>query len=118
MNLMALLAQAGIVRSWADYAPALKRMADWFQRFGTDAGAMHVSVAGELAGRSVTRHWDLVATHGDGPYVPTLAAAALVRRLATGIPVEPGALPCLGLLALSDFELEAAALKITMRSHA
>ena len=118
MNMMALLAQAGIVRRWADYAPALKRMADWFQRFGTDAGAMHVSVAGELAGRSVTRHWDLVATHGDGPYVPTLAAAALVRRLATGIPVEPGALPCLGLLALSDFELEAAALNITMRSHA
>jgi hypothetical protein len=116
MNLMALLAQRGLVRNWADYAPLLKRVADWFRHLGSDAGAMHVRVTGTGAdGASYTRTWSLVATHGDGPFVPTLAAAALVRRLAAGQAYPPGARPCLGLLSLEDFECEAAGLAITMK---
>jgi len=66
----------------------------------------------------VSRSWSLVAAAGDGPFVPTLAAAALVRRLAGGEPFQPGASPCLGLLCLEDFEREAAGLNITMKSAA
>ena len=117
MNLMALLAQRGLVRDWASYAPLLKRMADWFRHWGTDAGAMHVRVRGLLPnGEPTSRGWTLLATHGDGPYVPTLAAAALVRRLAASMPAPAGARPCLGLLSLEDFAREAAALRITMKA--
>ena len=116
MNLMALLAHRGLVRNWVHHAPLLKRVADWFRHFGSDAGAMHVRVTGvNPAGSTVTRHWSLVASAGDGPFVPTLAAAALVRRLAAGERFQPGACPCLGLLSLDDFEREAVGLNITMK---
>ena len=53
----------------------------------------------------MTRTWQLVATEGHGPYVPTLAAAALVRKLREG-DFAPGAFPCVGLLTLADFARE------------
>jgi hypothetical protein len=116
MNLMALLAKAGLVRDWAVHARRLKRGADWFRNRGSDAGAMHVSVRGrDGSGRAIRRRWTLVATHGDGPWVPTLAAAALVRKLAAGEPPAPGARPCIGLLTLDDFAREAAGLRIGWR---
>lgn len=119
MNLMALLAQRGLVRNWARYAALLKRAADWFRHWGSDAGAMHVRVTGFTTdGAPLSRNWTLVATAGDGPFVPTLAAAALVRRLAAGAPFQPGAAPCMGLLSLDDFEREAAGLQITMKAAA
>lgn len=82
------------------------------------AGAMHVRVTGTgTDGAARTRTWSLVATQGDGPFVPTLAAAALVRRLAAGETYRPGARPCLGLLSLQDFEREAAGLSIAMKDE-
>jgi hypothetical protein len=115
MNFMAMLSQLGVVRNWADHANILKRMADWFRHWGSDAGAMHVAVTGaDDTGGAVTRVWHLVATQGDGPFVPTLAAAALVRKLATGDVPTTGARPCIGLLALNDFLVEAHGLHITM----
>jgi hypothetical protein len=119
MNAMALLAQRGLVGNWAAYAPILKRVADWFRHLGSDAGAMHVRVTGtDREGAARTRSWSLVATSGDGPFVPTLAAAALVRRLAAGVAIAVGARPCLGLLSLDDFAREAAGLAITMKVEA
>ena len=117
MNVMAILAQAGFVRDWATHARLLKRVADWFRRCGSDAGAMHVQVGGNLIpGQPVSRRWTLVAMNGDGPYVPSLAAAALVRKLANGTPGLIGATPCIGLLTLADFQREAAHLHVSMES--
>ncbi|THC42123.1 saccharopine dehydrogenase NADP-binding domain-containing protein [Massilia sp. Mn16-1_5] len=118
MNLMALLSQRGLVGNWADHAVWLKRVADRIRRFGSDTGAMHVHVRGASpAGVTLTRRWSLVAVDDDGPFVPTLAAAALVRRLAAGEMFPSGARPCLGLLSLQDFEREAAGLAITMKAE-
>ncbi|MEJ8855256.1 saccharopine dehydrogenase NADP-binding domain-containing protein [Variovorax robiniae] len=115
MNLMAWLARIGLVRDWSAYASLLKRAADLFKTWGSDAGAMHVSVSGTGSeGTTLQRHWALVATDGDGPYVPTLAASALARKLAAGTLCTTGAVPCMGLLSLEDFEDEAQGLKITM----
>jgi hypothetical protein len=119
MNAMALLARWGLVRDWSLHAAHLKRAADWFKRWGSDAGAMHVQVSGTMAdGRARTRTWHLVATGGDGPYVPTLAAAAWVRRLKQAGPGWGGARPCVGLLSLADFEAETAGLHIRMSEAA
>ena len=62
----------------------------------------------------MARTWHLVATEGDGPHVPTLAAAALVRKFAAGEVPFVGARPCIGLLRLEDFEREAHGLNIRM----
>ena len=115
MNLMAWLARVGLVHDWSAHAGWLTRAADLFRRWGTDAGAMHVDVSGSTPqGQPARRHWHLLATHGDGPYVPTLAASALVRKLAAHSLPATGALPCVGLLTLQDFEREAQGLHITM----
>ena len=107
MNLMASMARLGLVKNWADHAQWLKHAADLFQTWGTDAGAMHVCVSGRTPeGHTVSREWQLIATHGDGPYVPTLAASALVRKIHAGGQAFAGAMPCVGLLALEDFALE------------
>lgn len=116
MNLMAALARRGWVRDWSAHARLLKAVADRVRRFGSDAGAMHVEAQGlDAAGRPARRQWELLATAGDGPSVPTLAAAALARRLAGGDLVQRGALPCLGLLTLDDFAAQAQGLQIVMK---
>ena len=114
MNAMALARRLGIVRDWVAHAPWLKRWSDRFSTLGSDAGAMHVSVRGlDAQGRSARRTWTLLATGGDGPWVPTLAAAALVRKLATGEVPAIGARPCVGELTLDDFVGETNGRQIT-----
>ncbi|MGC3984421.1 MAG: saccharopine dehydrogenase NADP-binding domain-containing protein [Pseudorhodoferax sp.] len=119
MNGMAALARWGWVRDWSRHARALKRMADCFRTLGSDAGAMHVRVTGRSAdGNTQSRLWTLLASDGDGPFVPTLAAAALVRRLQSGNAELTGAKPCIGLLSLDDFARECAGLRIRMGEFA
>ncbi|MEF2250854.1 saccharopine dehydrogenase family protein [Ralstonia solanacearum] len=116
MNLMSALAKAGLVRDWSRHARWLKAVSEWLLPFGTDAGAMHVRIEGRDGGNQArTRLWHLVAARGDGPYVPTLAAAALVRRWLEGTLPQRGALPCIGLLTLADFARETEGLAITMQ---
>ena len=113
MNVLALLTRLGIVKDWSAHARALNWMADRFSDMGSDAGAMHVCLTGKTAqGVGRTRTWQLVATHGDGPFVPTLAAVALIRKLQRGDAGVIGAQPCVGLLSLQDFERESDGLHI------
>lgn len=112
MNLMAWMARKRLVKDWSRHAFILKAAADLFRHWGSDAGAMHVSVWGRnILGAHVTRTWQLVATQGHGPFVPTLAAAAMVRQLLEG-KTAPGASPCVGLLSLADFAPEMEGLAI------
>ena len=114
MNLMAWCTRRGLVRDWSRHAGPLKAVADWLRHAGTDAGAMHVSLRGlDAQGSLVQRRWQLIATDGDGPHVPTLAAAALVDPLRCG-QIAPGARPCLGLLTLDDFQAQCDGLAIRM----
>ena len=100
---MALCTRMGLVRKWSRYAVALKKISDLLQHFGSDAGAMHVEIRGEdRVGAPVLRRWILVARNDDGPAVPTLASTALIRKLARGEIAARGAMPCVGLLTLSD----------------
>ena len=113
-NAMALAARLGFVRDWAVHAAPLKRWSDRFLKMGTNTGAMHVTARGvDADGRPARRTWTLLATAGDGPWVPTLAAAALVRKLAAGQAPAIGARPCLGELTLEDFAREASGREIT-----
>ena len=114
MNAMAAVARLGIVRDWGAHATWLKWWSDRFGTLGTDAGAMHVSVRGlDARGQRARGTWTLLAVAGDGPWVPTLAAAALVRKLATGASPAIGARPCVGELTLDDFARETAGRQIT-----
>lgn len=112
MNALAWLARRGWVRGWERHAAWLKAASDWFRRRGTDAGGMHVAVRGSAGDAEVVRRWELLATHGDGPFVPTLAAAALVARIAAGRAPDAGARACVGLLTPQEILAQARGLSI------
>ena len=92
---LSLLVRAGAVRSLAPAAAATRRIAQVFERMGTDRGGMAVTVLGALPGGGwETRRWLLLVEAGDGPEMPALAARILCGRIADGR-LAPGARPCL-----------------------
>jgi hypothetical protein len=95
----------GWIESLRPAAGALLWIAQKVRRFGSDRGAMLVTATGEdLYGWPVRADWTLDATGNRGPYVPVLAAAALIARAAQGRLGESGARPCSGELDLAKFE--------------
>lgn len=117
LGLLSLLRRLRLLPNLASFAAPLKRASEWFIGFGSDAGAMHVELTGvSLAGTRQRLRWTLLAERGDGPYVPTLAAAALVARLAStprraDAPLT-GATPCIGLLSVDEILAQSAGLPI------
>jgi hypothetical protein len=75
----------------------------------------------DASGAAKELAWHLVARSGHGPYVPAIASVILAKRLAAGRGPEPGpgagAMPCLGLFSLSEFEAEVADLDIACTSE-
>ena len=111
LGLLGWLVRAGALQNLQPLAPWLKRAANVFDRFGSDRGAMHVSLLGTDSVKGpVRRTWTLVAGRGDGPEIPGTAAALLTRKLLGRENDRPlstrGAMPCVGLITLREFEHE------------
>jgi hypothetical protein len=97
----------GLIRSLTPLARPFRWMAGLLEHFGTDRGGMTVEASGtDQNGNPVTASWSLVAEAGDGPFVPTLPALAVLRALADGRIAQPGASACVGILPLADIEAE------------
>lgn len=75
---------------------AMQRATGWM---GGARSAMQV----DLRAPSVARRWTLIADHGCGPEIPTLAAALLAEEILGGR-VAPGARDAGGLLTLAQFD--------------
>lgn len=73
-------------------------------KFGEHRGGMFLRVCGRADGEPVERSWHLLAEGDDGPYIPSMAIEALVRKLRSGTRPDPGARSSAGALALADFE--------------
>lgn len=105
--LAAALRRGGVPLPLERWASPLDRLASMLGPFGGEKAGMLVSVAGEKANGSFERvEWHLTVQASTGPEIPCLAAILLARRLARGGLAEPGALACMGLLQLADFEPE------------
>ena len=102
----------GWLRSLGPLTPLAFRMAVALEGWGTDRGGMVVDIRGSLAdGTRKRRRWTLVACSGDGPQVPAVPAVILAGKLAGGW--RPlGAMPCLGLFDVAEFEQVVAGLDI------
>jgi NAD(P)-dependent dehydrogenase (short-subunit alcohol dehydrogenase family) len=102
--LLSWLSRCGAVRNWSDYAPALKTASEWFVRWGSTRGGMHVALKGlDHAGHPCERKWYILADDGDGPQIPCTAAALIAKKLARGDIGLRGAMPCVGLFTLREF---------------
>lgn len=107
------LVRLGLVDSIESLAPILQTVAKRLERFGSGRSGMYVRMTGRSrGGQSLTREWQLIAESNDGPYVPALAAVALIRKLTSGSTPFVGARPCIGLLNLADLKNETAGLSL------
>lgn len=73
-------------------------------RFGEHRGGMFVRAHGIAEGRNVERSWHLIAEGDDGPYIPSMAIEAVVRKLRAGIRPEAGARSGVRALELADYD--------------
>lgn len=103
--LLSFAVRWGWIGTLRPFAGALLWIAMQLQPFGTDRGAMIVEARGRHAtGHDADAKWYLEATANLGPYVPVLAALALIRRVRDGRMPEHGAYPCSGIVTLAEFE--------------
>jgi hypothetical protein len=74
-------------------------------RWGEHRGGMFVTVDG-LDGRQreLKRSWHLLAEGDDGPYIPSMAIEAVIRKMLDGHPPAPGARAAVHELELSDYQ--------------
>ncbi|QIL89072.1 saccharopine dehydrogenase family protein [Microbulbifer harenosus] len=113
MVAMASLARVGIVRNWASLTSPIVRASELFIRFGTDIGGMQINLSGLDKNQQRKRiKWTLCAENGVGPYIPTISAIILAKKLISGDIEVRGATPCLGLYSLDEFDQEASPLGI------
>lgn len=104
LGCLAWLVRLGAVRSLSPFAPLFHR-ASQHLAFGVHRGGMFVTVTGKAAdGSALERSWHLVAEGDDGPFIPSMAAEAIIRGWLAGNKPEPGARPAAGELTLADFE--------------
>jgi len=82
-------------------------------RWGERRGGMFVEIEGSRDAEIVRRSWHLIAEGDDGPNVPVIGAAAVIRRLADGVRPEPGAHPASGAVSLAEYEAVFSTLAIT-----
>jgi hypothetical protein len=103
LNGLAALASLRLLPALAPLAP-LFHWAINTVRWGEHRGGMYVRVRGEAGGRPVERSWHMVAEGDDGPFIPSMAAEAILRRRLEGAAPAPGARAATEALELSDYE--------------
>jgi len=104
---MGWVTRAGLVRKWDRFVPLFQKISDRLIGLGSDVGGMHIRISGTSIDReSRAVSWNLVARQNHGPEIPCSPALILARKLAADRVATRGALPCLGMFSMSDFENE------------
>jgi len=74
-------------------------------RWGQHRGGMFVVVGGtDKNEQTVKRSWHLLAEGDDGPFIPSMAIEAIIRKALDGHQPAPGARPAVNDLELADYE--------------
>ena len=91
-----------LIPSLKTFLKPLRFLARQLTHICRDSGAMMVEVTGPTVsdGEHVTHRWTLLADPGEGPFVPTIVARALLRNPKL---IKPGARPCLAELPLQSY---------------
>jgi hypothetical protein len=105
--MLAALRRLGLPLDSPRLASWLHQIGRLFDRFGSPDGGMVVRLRGLAPGGAALRlAWNIFAPDHHGPEIPCMAAILLAQKLAGGEALPVGAMPCMGLLRLDDFEPE------------
>jgi len=86
------------------HAAMLLAASNWFNRFGTAHGGMHMILRGrDRDGKTHERRWFIIAKDGDGPQIPTIPAIILAKKLVNNRLDCYGATPCVGMVTLDEY---------------
>lgn len=114
MVFMAQLAKIGLVKNWAGISKLAFYLSNKLHIFGSDVGGMQVRMVGlDVNLQTLVLTWNLRANGGIGPYIPTFPTLILAKKLITGELTLTGAMPCLNLFELAEFEVLAKQYGIT-----
>jgi hypothetical protein len=72
-------------------------------KFGEHRGGMYVHACGIRNGLRVERSWHLIADGDDGPFIPSMAIEAIIRKMLRGEYPLPGARAATRALDLTDY---------------
>ena len=104
LNGLAWLVRLRVLPSLSPFA-ALFHAAINVLRWGEHRGGMFVAIAGVMRdGTSAARSWHLLAEGDDGPLIPSMAVAIIIRQSLGGKRPAPGARPALLDIELADYE--------------
>ncbi len=102
--LMAWLVRLRLLPSLGPLASLFHRTINLL-RWGEHRSGMFIEARGtDARGRPVCRSWHLLAEADDGPFVPAIAAAAIVRLMLDGTPPASGARAATTGIELSHYE--------------
>ncbi|WP_342146216.1 saccharopine dehydrogenase NADP-binding domain-containing protein [Rickettsiella endosymbiont of Aleochara curtula] len=102
----------------ANHAETLLKFSHYFDSFGTDAGGMHMLMSGtDHKGNHKDIKWFMIAKSGDGPYIPTIPAILLAKRILQEEIVETGAITAMNLISLESYLAELKKLDIHIFSE-
>jgi saccharopine dehydrogenase-like NADP-dependent oxidoreductase len=101
---LAGLVKLGLLPSMTPFASALNRVSRWIEPIVSDKGGMFVTLQGMgREGRPHRVSWNLIAEHNYGPFIPCGASIVLATKIAEGVKLPVGAMPCLGLLTVAEY---------------
>lgn len=100
----AWLVRMRVLRSLSPLVPLIGFVMNHI-RWGEHRGGMFVEVTGtDTNGAAAVRSWHLLAEGRDGPLIPSMAAAAVIRRRLDGKVPAPGARTAIEDIGLADYE--------------
>ena len=118
MVLMALLDKVRLVKDWSVMTRQIFKSSEIFMGLGSDTGGMQINLSGlDINNKPKRIKWLLCAENGVGPYIPTLSAIILAKKLIAGETDKVGARPCLGMYTLEEFDREASVLGINHQAE-
>lgn len=104
LNGLSWLVRLGLIPSLSPFAGLFHRVHKRLS-WGEHRGGMFVAVEGTTpAGERIERSWHLLAEGDDGPFIPSMAAAALIGHCLDGLRPATGARPAATDLELADYE--------------
>jgi hypothetical protein len=74
-----------------------------FAKWGDHRGGMFVRARGVKDGQQVEKTWHLLAEGDDGPFIPSMAIEAIIRKSLANARPAPGARPATRVLDLADY---------------
>jgi len=102
--LMSWCVRLGVPLNLPNKAAFLLKASNWFDRFGSPDGGMHVVIKGkDLNGNLKEVSWFIIAKEGDGPQIPTIPSIVLAKKLISGELTTTGAEACVGLVTVDEY---------------